>query len=233
MPPRPPIPIGMEPYLPVWGKCGVADSPGMPEDTREKLLDAAVEVFAEKGYANASMDDIAAAAGMTKGALYWNFDSKEALFHSLLDERIYGPLRGLVEFTRTADVDASTADQAGAVMGALNAQPGLLRIGYEHWLSILGDPEKRHEQADLWRTMRDGLADSLRVRAEELGAPAERFPATPSETATAYIALAHGLAIWRLIDPEIAGDELYSEMVALIYDGLLARAQGLIPETRP
>src|SRR4051794_15838065 len=145
----------------------------MPEDTREKLLDAAAEVFAEKGYANSSMDDVAAAAGMTKGALYWNFDSKQALFHALLDERVYGPLRTLVDFTRTADLDASTSGQAGAVMGALNAQPGLLRICYEHWLSILGDDEKRTEQADLWRTMRDALAESLHARAEQLGAPTE------------------------------------------------------------
>src|SRR4051795_9854827 len=106
----------------------------MPEDTREKLLDAAAEVFAEKGYANTSMDDVAAAAGMTKGALYWNFDGKESLFHTLLEERVYGPLRGLVEFTRTADTDTSTANQAAAVMAALQSQPGLMAIGYEHWL---------------------------------------------------------------------------------------------------
>src|SRR4051794_16369585 len=130
----------------------------MPEDTREKLLDAAAQVFAEKGYASSSMDDIAAAAGMTKGALYWNFEGKEALFHALIEERIYAPLRGLVEFTRTADTEASTSNQAGSVMAALNAQPGLLRIGYEHWLSVLGDEEKRGEQADLWRTMRDALS---------------------------------------------------------------------------
>ena len=208
----------MEPYSSVW--CNP-----VPEDTREKLLDAAARVFAEKGYANASMDDVAAAAGMTKGALYWNFEGKEALFHALLDERVYAPLRGLVEFTRTADRDASTAANAGAVMAALNAQPGLLRIGYEHWLSILGDAERRTEQADLWRTMRDALAESLHARAGQLGAPADRFDASPAEVATAYIALAHGLAIWRLIDPAIAEDRLYSLMVELIYDGLVARAQ--------
>jgi AcrR family transcriptional regulator len=208
----------MGPYQTVWCEP-------VPEDTRQKLLDAAAEVFAEKGYASASMDDVAAAAGMTKGALYWNFDGKEALFHALLDERVYAPLRALVDFTRAADTATSTADHAGAVMGALNAQPGLLRIGYEHWLAILGDAEKRAEQADLWRTMRDALAESLRARAEQLGAPVERFDTDHVQVATAYIALAHGLAIWRLIDPRVAGDELYGRTVELIYDGLVARAQ--------
>jgi AcrR family transcriptional regulator len=205
-------------------------SRSVPEDTRTRLLDGAAEVFAEKGYANASMDDVAAAAGMTKGALYWNFDSKEALFHTLLEERIYAPLRALVEFTRTADTDTSTADQAGAVMAALQAQPGLLRIGYEHWLGILGDPQRRGEQADLWRTMRDALAESLHARAEHLGAPTAGFDAEPEQIATAYIALAHGLAIWRLLDPDVADDQLYALMTSLIYEGLVARALGQVPE---
>lgn len=202
----------------------------VPPDTRTKLLDAAAEVFAEKGYANASMDDVAAAAGMTKGALYWNFDSKEALFHALLDERVYAPLRGLVEFTRSAEVGASTADQAGAVMAALQAQPGLLRIGYEHWLGVLADPARREETADLWRTMRDALAESLEARAEHLGAPTEKFDLPARDVATAYIALAHGFAIWRLIDPGVVDDSVYGEIVSLIYEGLIARVVGGVPK---
>jgi AcrR family transcriptional regulator len=202
----------------------------VPPDTRTKLLDAAAEVFSEKGYANASMDDVAAAAGMTKGALYWNFDSKEALFHALLDERIYGPLRGLVEFTQTAEVSASTADQAGAVMAALQAQPGLLRIGYEHWLSAARDSQRRDETADLWRTMRDALAESLWARGEHLGAPVEKFDMAAKDVATAYIALAHGFAIWRLIDPEVVDDSVYGEICSLVYEGLVARAVGVMPK---
>jgi AcrR family transcriptional regulator len=200
----------------------------VPEDTRTKLLDAAARLFAEKGYANTSMDDIATGAGMTKGALYWNFDSKEALFHTLLDERIYTPLRGLIEFTRTADDQTSTADQGSAVMGALQAQPGLLAIGYEQWLNAVRTPELRTEQADLWSTMRDALAESLDARRQQLGAP--EFDSSAERIATAIIALAHGLGFWRLIDPEIADDALYGEIIVLIYQGLLARALGVLPD---
>jgi AcrR family transcriptional regulator len=198
----------------------------MASDTRTKLLDAAAKVFAEKGYANASMDDVAAEAGMTKGALYWNFDGKEALFHALLDERVYGPLRGLVEFTRTADAETPTADRAAVVMGTLQAQPGLLAIGYERWLQAVRDPGLRAEQADLWRTMRDALADSLDARRRQLGAP--HFDSPPDRIATAIIALAQGLGFWRLIDPEIADDALYGQIIVLIYQGLLARATGVL-----
>ena len=55
------------------------------EMTRELLLDAAIEVFAEKGYHGASLDDVAEAAGFTKGAVYSNFTRKADLFRALLE----------------------------------------------------------------------------------------------------------------------------------------------------
>lgn len=203
----------------------------MVEETRTKLLDAAAKVFAEKGYERASMDDVAAEAGMTKGALYWNFDSKEGLFHTLLDERVYGPLRQLIEFTRTADLDASPSEYGNTVMAGLNAQPGLVAIAYDQWLKAHRDPEAGTDQAALWRSMRDALAESLHARARHLGAP--EFDVAPERVATAYIALAHGFGMWRLIDPEIADDEIYGEICALVYQGLLARALGLLPDQQP
>ena len=212
-------------YLPVW-RNGYHRA--VAPETRTKLLDAAAKVFAEKGYDGTSMDDIAGEAGMTKGALYWNFDSKEALFHALLEERLYAPLRGLVEYTRDAEPEASTAQRGSAVMAAIQTNPGLVAIGYERWLQAFRDEAKRGEQADLWRTMRDALADALKTRAQHLGAPA--FDVPPERVATMYIGLAHGMAMWRLIDPSIADDELYGEACVLIYQGLVARALGVLPE---
>jgi AcrR family transcriptional regulator len=51
-----------------------------------EILEAALAVFAEKGFASARMDDIAARAGVTKGTIYLYFDSKESLFKALLQE---------------------------------------------------------------------------------------------------------------------------------------------------
>ena len=53
--------------------------------TRERILAAAGHVFARKGYMAASLDEVAQAAGMTKGAIYWHFRSKSDLFFALLD----------------------------------------------------------------------------------------------------------------------------------------------------
>jgi TetR/AcrR family acrAB operon transcriptional repressor len=50
------------------------------EQSRGKILDAALQVFAEKGYVGASIDDIAKKVGMTKGALYWHFKDKLDLY---------------------------------------------------------------------------------------------------------------------------------------------------------
>ena len=70
----------------------IPDDPGMPvstrltraerkELTRELLLDAAIEVFAQRGYHGASLEDVAAAAGFTKGAVYSNFETQGGPLH--------------------------------------------------------------------------------------------------------------------------------------------------------
>src|SRR4029079_19014508 len=77
------------------------------EHTRSLLLDAAEDVFAEKGFAPATLDDIARAAGYTKGAIYKHFATKEDLFRAVSDRywRRY--------FDNFADVMASS-DQIGS-----------------------------------------------------------------------------------------------------------------------
>lgn len=57
----------------------------MTEDTRERILNAAIKVFAQKGYHAARMDDIVAEAGASKGGVYFHFPGKEQLFLALID----------------------------------------------------------------------------------------------------------------------------------------------------
>src|SRR4051794_37247650 len=57
-------------------------------DARQRLLAAASKVFAKHGYRAASVDQVAAEAGFSKGAMYWHFGSKEDLLHALIDERV-------------------------------------------------------------------------------------------------------------------------------------------------
>jgi AcrR family transcriptional regulator len=56
------------------------------ETTRQRILDAAMDVFGEVGYAAAGLGEVIARAGMTKGALYHHFDSKEALATAIIEQ---------------------------------------------------------------------------------------------------------------------------------------------------
>lgn len=58
------------------------------EITRQQLLEAAVRVFSEKGYAATKLSDIGEVAGVTRGAIYWHFGNKKELFIALFKERI-------------------------------------------------------------------------------------------------------------------------------------------------
>jgi AcrR family transcriptional regulator len=64
-----------------------------------EILEAALAVFAEKGFAATRMEDIARSAGVTKGTIYLYFESKEAVFRSLVQQSIGTALSGIVETT--------------------------------------------------------------------------------------------------------------------------------------
>jgi TetR/AcrR family acrAB operon transcriptional repressor len=66
------------------------------EITRNQLLDAAEHVFNEKGVARTSLAEIAQAAGLTRGAVYWHFKNKADLFHAML-ERVKLPIDEMID----------------------------------------------------------------------------------------------------------------------------------------
>lgn len=72
------------------------------EQTREMILDAAERLFADNGVPATSLDDIAREAGVTRGAIYWHFDGKIALFNEM-QRRVKMPLDALAEKAFTDD----------------------------------------------------------------------------------------------------------------------------------
>src|SRR5579862_5411632 len=68
------------------GRSGAA--PRDPERTRKRLLQAAFQEIHRSGFRSADLDAILANAGVTKGALYYHFDNKEALGYAVVDEVI-------------------------------------------------------------------------------------------------------------------------------------------------
>jgi AcrR family transcriptional regulator len=78
----------------------MARTPKVVEDRREQILDAAMHVFAEKGFARATNKDIARRAGITPGLIYHYFESKEALLMTIVESR--SPLK--IEGTFSPDM---------------------------------------------------------------------------------------------------------------------------------
>src|SRR5271166_2002071 len=89
-----------------------------PERTRECLLQAASREIYRSGFQSASLDTILAAAGVTKGALYYHFDSKEALGYSVVEEVIDPDVRG--KWVRPLQ---SGKDPIDALIGAVQRIP--------------------------------------------------------------------------------------------------------------
>src|SRR5919199_5407506 len=103
-------------------------------DAREELIEAAAEVFAERGFQAASVDEIAERAGFSKGAVYWHFDSKDDLFFALLEERVDAPLRAAVSRFESAPPDQDMAPQADDVLAFLiGQQRDLVLLQVEYW----------------------------------------------------------------------------------------------------
>jgi AcrR family transcriptional regulator len=63
----------------------MAPKPDVSEERKDQILEAATRVFTQRGFDNARMDDIVAESGLSKGAIYWYFDSKDAIIIAILD----------------------------------------------------------------------------------------------------------------------------------------------------
>lgn len=97
--------------------------------TREKILDAAEDVFSQKGYHNSLMDEIARVSNTSKGALYFHFPSKESLFFALLDKLAESLQRDVEKQVRPHQDPVDKIQAAlGAVLAALSQRRRLAQI---------------------------------------------------------------------------------------------------------
>ena len=78
------------------------------EETRHQLLEAAQRVFAEKGVSRTSLQDIALAAGVTRGAIYWHFKNKAELFNAMMDSAVLPMEQAMHQMGHDASQDPLT-----------------------------------------------------------------------------------------------------------------------------
>jgi AcrR family transcriptional regulator len=192
-------------------------------DGRTALLEAAMDVFAERGYRDASVDEIAERAGYSKGAIYFHFSGKDDLFFALLEERIDRPMREAIKLLESAPPEDDMALEANRhFVGLVSGQRELLLLDHEYRSQAIRDSRLRARYVKREAKLRSVLAKGLQARVKHLGAPPV---AAPEQVATALLSLAFGLAQEKLIQPDAVPDELLGDMFALIYAGHVARAQ--------
>ncbi|THD38972.1 TetR/AcrR family transcriptional regulator (plasmid) [Pantoea dispersa] len=131
------------------------------EETRGKLIAAARRAFAQKGYSEASMDDLTADAGLTRGALYHNFGDKKGLLQAVIDQ-IDGEI---LEQMRAAGQQYHTrwhAFLAEAITYIeMSLEPEVQRIMLLDGPAVLGDPSRWPNQTACLRTTAAMLAELI------------------------------------------------------------------------
>lgn len=191
-------------------------------DARAALLDAAAAVFAERGFSEASVDEIAERAGYSKGALYWHFASKDDLFFAMLEARVDRRIEEAIELVESAPAEQDMAPVASRVlMDLLRGAPEALLLEQEYWSQAVRHPDLRVRYANRHARLRSALDKALKTRAKRLGAPV----GATDGLATAIMAIASGLAREKLIAPDAVPDDLLGNSIALMYMGTVARAQ--------
>jgi AcrR family transcriptional regulator len=185
-------------------------------------------VFARRGFRQAGVDEIAAAAGYSKGALYWHFSSKEELLMALVEERIDAPMREMVALLESASPDRDMSVEASREFARrLEGQREAVLLEREYWSLAIRDPELRAGFAERQRELRDAMARALEARARHLGTPAIPMPA--ADVARIVMSIIGGLSVDELVEPGSVRPELLGDALALIYAGLVARASAERP----
>lgn len=196
------------------------------EETRARLLAAAGEVFAERGYDRASLEDVAAAADLTKGAVYSSFAGKDDLFYALMEERIGERLQLIataVQHAASAEIGSSagemTREAAGGLAELMGSQTDWHLLFIEFWARAVRDPELRDDFARHRRAARGVIAAFLERQAAQAGVP---LPAPADQLAVAVLALSNGIAIEHLADPDTVDLSIFATVLALLLTALPA-----------
>jgi len=166
--------------------------------TRQALLDAAAELFAERGVDGASVDAIAERADRTSGALYDHFGSKDGLLFALLE----GWVDDVAAVTFAELSAVTTLEERMAVLWRNVADPV---VGDGRWIALeheLWSHAARNEGA------REHLARRYRTVFDAVGEGMAEWPDASREVGPALIGLLLGLEMMRRVDPDAVTDDL-------------------------
>jgi AcrR family transcriptional regulator len=188
--------------------------------TREHLLEAAAQVLAERGFHGASLDEVAAVAGFTKGAVYSNFKNKEDLFLALLETLHEREMAALQETLESSDVPPES--RLGDFVAFINEPP--VKVPYsgtalylEFCLYAMRNPAARSSLVALEEAMIDSVASMIEAgrnrRGIDSGEPVKHL-------ARIVEAFTRGISLMRVLDPDAIDEPFLESAIEFIARGL-------------
>ncbi len=173
--------------------------PDVSLERRQQILDAAEKVFAERGLSGARMDDIVQASGLSKGALYWYYKSKDSVILALM-ERILD--RELAQATKLVSSPAPASDRLNTLMHmALSEIAGLgrlLPLAYEFLAMASRRKAVRNAMAHYYEQYASLLGEIIQQGIEA----GEFIEMDVEQAALTVIAIVEGLALVWFVAPE-------------------------------
>jgi len=198
--------------------------------TRSRILEAAATVFAQRGFAASTVDEIAEAAGVSKGAVYYTFEGKDDLFLALLDERVGQWVDTMRATPETPSLQAQAEYAATDFFADLDREEDWVPLLLEFVTHAARESAARSIMSEhYFRASRRAVAEVFQQRVRAAGVPID----VPIDAIGSGIsALAEGLAIAHLFMPDETPEQIMALLVGLILEGLIARASAQGSEQR-
>lgn len=191
---------------------------GRGEETRARILEAALGRFALQGYDAASIDGICVEAGVSKGAFYHHFTSKQAVFLELLEAWLAAIDTGL-QAVRQPSVPETLMAMTGTLPSIFASAGEHLPMFLEFWRQASRDPEVWEATNAPYRRYQDYFAALIAEGIRE----GSFAPVDARAFAQLIVSLAVGLLLQGLIDPEGADwGAVGKESMQVILKGLEA-----------
>jgi AcrR family transcriptional regulator len=188
------------------------------DETRDRLFEAAADVFGERGVGGASIDAITEAAGFSRGAFYSNFSSKDELIIAMLadhvEQSIHRNLELLAQHPDPVDYVAALRAADRSSQDPLGRSP-LLHV--ELILYAARATERRPELAEALRARRALVAEIVRRTHRAAG---REGLVDPESIGAMLLALEDGFRLHRLIDPDTTPADSFLSAVSELQHAL-------------
>jgi AcrR family transcriptional regulator len=174
-------------------------------------------VFAERGFHGASLDEVAATAGFTKGAVYSNFKNKEDLFLALLEAHLDDEMRQLRAILQASEIppELRLSDFVGLIRGERDDLGDMRALYQEFCLYALRNPDVRRKLAEFETMVVDSVVRIIAEERARQGMDTEDLEPA-NHMARIVVALFRGIDLMSLIDEDAVDDALLQSAMAFV-----------------